>query len=72
MCLAQVKRVFPKGTELMKNTTFSKIRNETAKNNAVNAIRQISQGDFFDFEAVAVTEIKDRPVYQLEIIALYQ
>ena len=72
MCLAQVKRVFPKGTELMKNTTFSKIRNETAKNNAVNAIRQISQGDFFDFEAVAVTEIKDKPVYQLEIIALYQ
>ena len=72
MCLAQVKRVYPKGTELMKNTTFSKIKDEAAKKNAVNVIRQISQGNFFDFEAVAVTEIKDRPVYQLEIIALYQ
>lgn len=72
MCLAQVKRVFPQGTELMKNTTFSKIKDAAAKRNAIEAIQKFVQGNVFEFEAVAVTEVNDRPVYQLEIIALYQ
>lgn len=72
MCLAQVKRVYPTGTELMKNTTFSKITDIKTKKQFVNTISQIVKQNLFKFEAVAVTEITDRPVYQLEIIALYQ
>lgn len=72
MCLAQVKRVFPTGTELMKNTIFTKIKDQSAKVQLINALSDISNGSFFDFEATAIPSIQDKPVYQLEIIALYQ
>lgn len=71
-CLAQVKRVFPEGTELMKNTIFTKIKDSTAKQKLIDSIASIAKGNLFDFEAVAVASIHDKPVYQLEIIALYQ
>lgn len=71
-CLAQVKRVFPKGTELMKNTIFTKIKDANAKDKLIESVQQITSGNVFDFEATAVSSIKDKPVYQLEIIALYQ
>ncbi len=71
-CLAQIKRVFPDGTELMKNTIFTKIKDSEAKEKLINSINAIASGNIFDFEAVAVTSIKGKPVYQLEIIALYQ
>lgn len=72
VCLAQVKRVFPSGTELMKNTMFTKIKDITAKQQLINAILKIVDGNVFNFEATAVPSIKNKPVYQLEIIALYQ
>lgn len=71
-CLAQVKRVFPNGTELMKNTIFTKIKDATAKQSLVDAMNKIADGNIFNFEARAVFSINDKPVYQLEIIALYQ
>ena len=71
-CLAQVKRVFPNGTELMKNTIFTKIKDATAKNTLINAMNNIADGTVFNFDAVAVSSIQNKPVYQLEIIALYQ
>lgn len=71
-CLAQVKRVFPNGTELMKNTIFTKIKDANAKDKLIESVQQITSGNVFDFEATAVSSIKDKPVYQLEIIALYQ
>ena len=71
-CLAQVKRVFPGGTELMKNTIFTKIKDNTAKQKLIDSVQQIAKANIFDFEAIAVTSIQDKPVYQLEIIALYQ
>ncbi|MBC8571331.1 DUF6414 family protein [Zongyangia hominis] len=71
-CLAQVKRVFPGGTELMKNTIFTKIKDNTAKQKLIDSVQQIAKGNIFDFEAIAVTSIQNKPVYQLEIIALYQ
>lgn len=72
VCLAQVKRVFPKGTQLMKNTMFTKIKDEVAKQKLIDSITKLVNGDIFDFEATVVSSIKDKPVYQLEIIALYQ
>lgn len=71
-CLAQVKRVFPTGTELMKNTIFTRIKDTSAKQALVEAISKIDDGNVFDFEAVCVPSIYGKPVYQLEIIALYQ
>lgn len=71
-CLAQVKRIFPDGTELMKNTIFTKIKDASAKEQLTKAISSITDGDVFDFEAVAKPSIYGKPVYQLEIIALYQ
>ena len=71
-CLAQVKRVYPAGTELMKNTTFSKLKDAADKQTLIDNINEIAKGNILDFEAVAVSSIHDKPVYQLEIIALYQ
>ena len=71
-CLAQVKRIFPQGTELMKNTIFTKIKDAAAKKSLIDAMNKIADGHIFDFEAGAVFSISDKPVYQLEIIALYQ
>ena len=72
MCLAQVKRVFPDGTELMKNTIFTKVKDVAAKEKLISAVSQLVDGTIFDFEATAVPSIKGKPVYQIEIIALYQ
>ena len=71
-CLAQVKRVFPNGTELMKNTIFTKIKDANAKDKLITSMQSLTSGEIFDFEAKAVSSIKNKPVYQLEIIALYQ
>lgn len=71
-CLAQVKRVFPNGTGLMKNTIFTKVRDVDAKNKLISSIQKLSNTTLFDFEATAVAAIYEKPVYQLEIIALYQ
>lgn len=71
-CLAQVKRVFPNGTQLMKNTIFTKIKDAAAKQQLIDAIQKVADQNIFDFEAVAVSAIHGKPVYQLEIIALYQ
>ncbi len=72
MCLAQVKKIYPDGTELMKNTIFTKIKDNSAKERFIDIIKNITDGNFFDFESIAVSSIKNKPVYQLEIIALYQ
>lgn len=71
-CLAQVKRIYPEGTELMKNTIFTKIKDPAAKKDFIEAMSSLADGNIFDFEARAIASIHDKPVYQLEIIALYQ
>lgn len=71
-CLAQVKRVFPDGAELMKNTVFTKIKNADAKEKLITTMQPFTSRNVFDFEATAVSAIYGKPVYQLEIIALYQ
>lgn len=72
-CLAQVKRIYPEGTQLLKNTIFTKLKDAKAKKEFLDSISNIAnQENFFDFESVVVPAIEDKPVYQLEIIALYQ
>lgn len=72
MCLAQIKRIYPDGTELMKNTIFTKIKDRDAKQKLISSMSTFTNGETFDFEATAVASIYGKPVYQLEIIALYQ
>lgn len=71
-CLAQVKRVFPDGTELMKNTVFSKLKDKGSKEQMIKALNDLTKKDIYDFEATIIPSIQNKPVYQLEIIALYQ
>ena len=70
-CLAQVKKVYPNGTELMKNTLFSKIKDDDVKKHFIEAVGQIdATRSTFEFESSAIVSISDKPVYQIEIIAL--
>ena len=71
-CIAQVKRVFPEGTELMKNTIFTRSKDPKSKKQLIDSIQNLISGRIFEFEATAVPYIYGKPVYQLEIIALYQ
>lgn len=72
MCLAQVKKVFPNGTELMKNNKMGLFKDESVKQSLISGIKEMNQNDDFNFSSTAITEIKNKPVYQIEIIALYQ
>ena len=71
-CLAQVKRVFPEGTQLMKNTVFAKIMDDEAKRSLVEALSALSEGGLFAFDSMTKVAIEKKPVYQIEIVALYQ
>lgn len=71
-CLAQVKRVYPNGTELMKNTIFTKIKDAKMKKSFIEAMMGLSNQETYDFDVVAIPSIHGKPVYQIEIIALYQ
>lgn len=70
-CLAQVKQYYPNGTQLLKNTIFTRIRDQDSKKEMVAALQGLKDSNF-DYQADAIPEIVDKPVYQLEIIALYQ
>lgn len=70
-CLAQVKRVFEDGAPLLRNTMFAKLNNPEAKEGFVKALEMFSDGSVYHFEADVVTQIKDKPVYEMELVALY-
>lgn len=71
-CLAQVKRVFPNGTELMRNTVFSRIKDHKTKDAVIEQINKLNDQTTYEFNIDAIPSISDKPVYQVEIIALYQ
>lgn len=56
----------------MRNTVFTKIKDHAAKENLASVLSSMIGNNAYDFDAVAVALIDDKPVYQLEIIALYQ
>lgn len=71
-CLGQVRRVYPEGTQLMKNTVFSKFGAPVDKKALLDSIASLTEGGQFTYGSVAITEIKGKPVYELEVVALYQ
>ena len=71
MCLAQVKRVFSHGTQLMKNTVFARIQDAASKRDLINSLTQIRKEGNFEYSSEAIPEIVDKPVYELDVIALY-
>lgn len=71
-CLAQVRRVYKGGTQLMKNTVFTKIQDSDSKVTLIESLAQLTKDSNFEYEAEAIPEITGKPVYQLEIVALYQ
>ena len=71
MCLAQVKRVFLQGTQLMKNTVFARIQDASSKQELINSLLQMRKEGNFEYFSEAIPEIVNKPVFELEIIALY-
>ena len=71
-CLCQIQRKYETGTSLMKNTMLSKIKGKDIKNNFINAVSGFNKNNAIDFNSIAVAEITDKPVYEIEIIALYK
>lgn len=71
-CLAQVRRIFPEGTRLMKNSILSKLRDQNMVDSIVGPFSDLIKGDMFSPNATVVAEITGTPVYELEIVALYQ
>ncbi|MBM6676376.1 hypothetical protein H6A07_06430 [Olsenella uli] len=70
-CLAQVKQYYPQGTQLLKNTIFTRMKDQRSKEGMIEALRSLKDSNF-DYQADVISEITGKPVYQLEIIALYQ
>lgn len=71
-CLCQIKRKFDNGTSLMKNTIFSKVKGRDVKKKFIDAVYEFQENDAIDFDSVAISEITGKPVYEIEIIALYK
>lgn len=71
-CLCQIKRKHNNGATLMRNTIFSKLNTPDAKEKFIHAINEINKGGIFSSDSVAVTEITEKTVYEIEIISLYK
>ena len=71
-CLAQVKGVFPNGTSLMKNTIFTKLNDKDSKADLITSLHDLINNSKYTYESEVIPEIEGKPVYQLEVIALYQ
>ena len=71
ICLAQVKRKYEKGTQLLKNTVFSRLKDEEAKKGVIEAVKALANSNY-DYQASVITEIRDKVVYELEVVALYK
>lgn len=71
-CLGQIKRIFPYGTKLMKNTTFNKLSDQELERQLLHAIEGLTNQQSISFDSIPVTNISNKIVYQIEIIALFQ
>lgn len=56
----------------MKNTMLSKIKGKDIKDSFINAVSKFNNNETIDFNSVAIAEINDKPVYEIEIVALYK
>lgn len=72
VCLAQVRRVHKNGAQLLRNTIFSKMQDVDSKKQMIDALGEMVENDAYDYEATVIPAITDKPVYEIEIIALFQ
>lgn len=72
MCFAQVKKVYPKGTQLLKNTDISKIDMAEAKESLIKPMLDLERTGVIHCDSTIKLAIENKPVYEVEIIALYQ
>lgn len=71
-CFCQIKKVYQNGTTLLKNTIFSQIKDEKMKKETIEKISRALENEFYDFGVIALLETAEKPVYEVEIIALYK
>jgi hypothetical protein len=72
-CLAQVKRVHLNGAQLLRNTVFAKLQGTDIKQPLIDSLVELTNNSGFTFEAAApLLEITGKPVYEMQIIALFQ
>ncbi len=71
-CLCQIKRKHDNGTSLMKNTIFTQIKGKEAKDKIINSIVEYCQKSAITFNSIVESEIENKPVFEIEIIALYK
>lgn len=71
-CLCQIKRKYEHGTSLMKNTIFTQIKGKEAKDSIIKSIVDYSSKSTITFNSIAESEIENKVVYEVEIIALYK
>lgn len=70
-CLAQVKRVFKDGAPLLRNTIFAKLDDQKSKQGLISSLEQLAKASGYQFEADVVPAVQNKPVYELELVALY-
>jgi hypothetical protein len=66
------KTFIPRRNATNEKYCFTKIQDTASKVALIESISQIATGSNFEYESKAVPEIVRKPVYQLEIVALYQ
>lgn len=71
-CFAQVKRVFPNGAKLMRDTLFAKMKDHESKDKLLQELDKLATEGNYHFQCDVIPEITNKPVYQVEIVALYQ
>lgn len=72
MCLGQVKLVHEGGAQLLRNTVFAKMRGDEMKKPVLKSLRDMTLSVDYSFENDVIPEIVGKPLYELEVVALYQ
>ncbi len=70
MCLCKIKKVYDQGTELLKNTIFTNLKNDTSKDELIAALTGMSDNDTYNLDCNIKTSIKGKRVYEIQIVSL--
>lgn len=71
-CLAQIKNIYHNGTNLLKDNLTSKIKVEDFINPLMTLFNNSQVNDTFNIDCDIVCDIKNKKVYELEIISLFR
>lgn len=56
----------------MCNTFFSKIQGAKSKKQLIDVSANLPNAIQFEFDTLAILEISEKPIYQVEVVALFQ